>query len=59
MALAVVGVALDQIPLGHTVVRKHQLVCASVGCPVGADAVCDGGNVARVVMIRADKAQGG
>ena len=51
MALAVVGVALDQIPLGHTVVREHQFVCASVVCPVGADAVCDGGNVARVVMV--------
>ena len=59
MALAVVGIALGQIPFWHAVIGQYQLVCFSMLGPVCAHAVRDGADIARVVMVGADKAQGG
>ena len=59
MALAVVRIALGKIPLGHAVIGQQQFFRAPMCLPMCANAVCNGGDVAGVIVVGADKTQCG
>ena len=55
MALTVVGVALGQVTLGHTMVGENEFVRTTMRLPVSFDTLRPRLNVARGIVIGADK----
>ena len=57
MALAVVGIALGQVALGHTMVGENEFVRTTMCLPVSFDTLRHRLNVAWGIVIGTDKPQ--
>ena len=58
-ALTMIGVAFQEIPLRHAVIRKHQLVGTAVRFPMLANAIGHGRDISRMVVIRTHESKVG